>query len=139
VEAEMNIAFIAHDNKKELMEAFCIAYQYILKEHTLFATAGTGAMISEAAGLYINSLDYGHLGEEQIAARVAYNEMDLVIFFMDPSQNEQTLIGFNTIRAYCDTHNIPFATNLATAEILINGLYRGDFAWRELVKPSAPK
>ena len=96
-------------------------------------------MISEAAGLYINSLDYGHLGEEQIAARVAYNEMDLVIFFMDPSQNEQTLIGFNTIRAYCDTHNIPFATNLASAEIIINCLYRGDFAWRDLVKPSAPK
>jgi methylglyoxal synthase len=132
----MNIAFIAHDNKKELMEAFCIAYKFILKYHTLYATSGTGSMISEATGLSINCLEYGHLGEEQIAARVAYNEMDLVIFFMDPSQNEYSLTGFNTIRAHCDTHNIPFATNLATAEILINGLYRGDFAWRELVNPS---
>ncbi len=132
----MNIAFIAHDNKKELMEAFCIAYKYILKEHTLFATSGTGAMISEATGLNVISLEYGHLGEEQIAARVAYNEMDLVIYFTDPSQTEHRLAGFNTIRAYCDTHNIPLATNLATAEILINGLYRGDFAWRELVNPS---
>jgi methylglyoxal synthase len=132
----MNIAFIAHDNKKELMEAFCIAYKFILKDHTLYATAGTGSMISEATGLSVNCLEYGHLGEEQIAARVAYNEMDLVIFFMDPSQSEHMLSGFNTIRAHCDTHNIPFATNLATAEILINGLYRGDFAWRELVNPS---
>lgn len=132
----MNIAFIAHDNKKELMEAFCIAYKFILKEHSLFATSGTGSMISEATGLSVNCLEYGHLGEEQIAARVAYNEMDLVIFFMDPAQSDQRLMGFNTIRAYCDAHNIPFATNLATAEILINGLYRGDFAWRELVNPS---
>ena len=132
----MNIAFIAHDNKKELMEAFCIAYKFILKDHTLYATSGTGSMISEATGLGVICLEYGRLGEEQIAARVAYNEMDLVIFFMDPNQSESMLAGFNTIRAHCDTHNIPFATNLATAEILINGLYRGDFAWRELVNPS---
>ncbi len=132
----MNIAFIAHDNKKELMESFCIAYKFILKEHDLFATSGTGAMISEATDLYVKCLEYGHLGEEQIAARVAYNEMDLVIFFMDPSQSDGRFEGFNTIRAHCDTNNIPFATNLATAEILINGLYRGDFAWRELVKSS---
>lgn len=131
----MNIAFIAHDNKKELMEAFCIAYQFILKTHTLYATSGTGSMISEATGLSVNCLEYGHLGEEQIAARVAYNEMDLVIFFMDPNQSEHRLVGFNTIRAYCDERNIPLATNLATAEILVNGLYRGDFAWRELVNP----
>jgi len=131
----MNIALIAHDNKKELMEAFCIAYKFILKDHSLFATSGTGSMISEATGLNENCLEYGHLGEEQIAARVAYNEMDLVIFFMDPAQSERKLVGFNTIRAHCDTHNIPFATNLATAEILVNGLYRGDFAWRELVNP----
>lgn len=132
----MNIALIAHDNKKELMEAFCIAYKFILKAHTLYATAGTGAMISEATGLHVNCLEYGHLGERQMAARVAYNEMDLVIFFMDPNRSEQRLVGFNTIRAHCDTNNIPFATNLATAEILINGLYRGDFAWRELVRSS---
>ncbi|MDD4296824.1 MAG: methylglyoxal synthase [Ruminiclostridium sp.] len=135
----MNIAFIAHDNKKELMEAFCIAYKYILKDHILFATSGTGSLLSEATGLEVNCLEYGHLGEEQIAARVAYNEMDLVIFFLSPTKDEHKLEGFNTIRAYCDQHNIPFATNLATAEILINGLQRGDFAWRELVNPSSSK
>jgi len=132
----MNVAFIAHDSKKELVEAFCIAYKYILKDHTLFATSGTGSLISEATGLEVNCLEYGHLGVEQIAARVAYNEMDLVIFFLSSTQNEHTLEGFNIIRAHCDQHNIPFATNLATAEILINGLHRGDFAWRELVNPS---
>ena len=131
----MNIAFIAHDNKKELMEAFCIAYKFILEDHTLHATAGTGAMISDTTGLSVNCLEYGHIGEEQMAARVAYNEMDLVIFFMDPNRDEDGLVGFNTIRANCDTNNVPFETNLATAEILINGLYRGDFAWRELVHP----
>lgn len=134
----MNIAFIAHDNKKELMEAFCMAYKHILKNHTLFATSGTGSLLSEATGLPVNCLEYGNLGVEQIAARVAYNEMDLVIFFLSPSQNGRRLEGFNTIRAYCDQLNIPLATNLATAEILINGLQRGDFAWRELVKQSMP-
>ncbi|NLM28272.1 MAG: methylglyoxal synthase [Clostridiaceae bacterium] len=132
----MNIAFIAHDNKKELMEAFCIAYSFILKEHNLFATSGTGALISDATDLSVNCLEYGHLGEEQIAARVAYNEIDLVIFFVDPSQKEEKLQGFNIIREHCDNNNIPLATNLATAEILINGLHRGDFAWRELVNPT---
>ena len=135
----MNIALIAHDNKKELMEAFCIAYKYILKEHILFATSGTGSLLAKATGLEVNCLEYGHLGEEQIAARVAYNEMDLVIFFLSPTKDEHKLEGFNTIRAHCDQHNIPFATNLATAEILINGLQRGDFAWRELVNPSRSK
>ena len=132
----MNIAFIAHDNKKELMEAFCIAYSFILKEHNLFATSGTCALISDATDLSVNCLEYGNLGEEQIAARVAYNEIDLVIFFVEPSQKEEKLQGFNIIREHCDNNKIPQATNLATAEILINGLHRGDFAWRELVNPT---
>jgi len=128
----MNIALIAHDNKKELMEAFCIAYKYILSKHRLFATGRTGAIISEASGQEVFTLDYGELGEQQIIARVAYNEMDLVLYFADPDAIDNS--GLIELLALCDQNNIPIATNLATAEVLINGLQRGDFEWRELVK-----
>jgi methylglyoxal synthase len=128
----MNIALIAHDQKKELMEAFCIAYKYVLSKHKLFATGRTGAIVSEASDLEVNSLAYGKLGEQQIIARIAYNEMDLVIYFADPDGINDS--GLIELLALCDRNNIPIATNLATAEVLINGLQRGDFAWRDLLK-----
>ncbi|HBR04086.1 MAG TPA: methylglyoxal synthase [Ruminiclostridium sp.] len=127
----MNIALIAHDKKKELMEAFCIAYKFVLSKHKLFATGHTGAIISETTDLDVFTLDFGILGEQQIIARIAYNEMDLVIYFADPDTIEDSNI--NELMILCDRNNIPLALNLATAEILINGLQRGDFAWRELV------
>lgn len=127
----MNIALIAHDRKKELMEAFCIAYKFILSKHKLYATGATGAIVSEATNLDVFTLDYGKLGEEQIIARTAYNEMDLVIYFADPDELHRC--GLNELLALCDNNNIPIATNLATAEILFNGLQRGDFDWRELL------
>jgi methylglyoxal synthase len=128
----MHIALIAHDNKKELMEAFCIAYSFVLKKHRIHATGGTGAIVAESAGLSIQSLDFGSLGEEQIIARIAYNEIDLVLYFGDPDESDDNR---NLLRLWslCDRNNIPLATNLAAAEIMINGLERGDFAWRELV------
>lgn len=128
----MNIALIAHDQKKELMEAFCIAYKYVLSKHKLFATGRTGAIVSEASDLEVFSLAYGKLGEQQIIARIAYNEMDLVIYFADPDEINDS--GLIELLSLCDRNNIPIATNLATAEVLINGLQRGDFAWRELLK-----
>lgn len=129
----MHIALIAHDNKKELMEAFCIAYSFVLKKHHVFATGGTGAIVAESAGLPVTALDFGALGEEQMIARIAYNEMDLVLYFGDPEVSEDNR---NLLRllALCDRNNIPLATNLAAAEIMINGLQRGDFAWRELIR-----
>jgi len=128
----MNIALIAHDNKKELMEAFCIAYKNVLSKHNLYATGRTGAIISESTDLDVFTLDFGKLGEQQIIARIAYNEMDLVIYFADPDEivKNDTLME---LWSCCDRNNIPIATNLATAEVLINGLQRGDFAWRELL------
>ena len=128
----MNIALIAHDDKKELMEAFCIAYKFVLSKHSLFATGRTGAIISESTDLDVFRLDFGKLGEQQIVARVAYNEMDLVIYFADPEEIAHSG-SMMELWALCDRNNIPIATNLATAEVLINGLQRGDFAWRELV------
>lgn len=127
----MNIALIAHDKKKELMEAFCIAYKYVLSKHKLFATGRTGAIVSEASDLEVFSLAYGKLGEQQIIARIAYNEMDLVIYFADPDEISES--GLIELLSLCDRNNIPIASNLATAEVLINGLQRGDFAWRDLV------
>jgi methylglyoxal synthase len=127
----MNIALIAHDKKKELMEAFCIAYKFVLSKHKLFATGRTGAIVSEATDLDVFTLDFGKLGEQQIIARIAYNEIDLVLYFSDPDDMDKG--GLVDIITLCDRNNIPVATNLGTAEILINGLQRGDFDWRDLV------
>jgi len=128
----MHIALVAHDNKKELMEAFCIAYSFVLKKHQLFATGGTGAIIAESAGLDVTTLDFGSLGEEQLVARIAYNEMDLVLYFGDAEVSDDHR-NFIRLWALCDSNNIPLATNLAAAEVMINGLERGDFAWRDLI------
>ena len=131
----MNIALIAHDNKKELMAQFCTAYCGILAQHTLCATATTGQIISEATGLTIHRfLSFSHGGGQQIAARIAYNEIDMVLFFSDPQSNDLDA-DLKYITTLCDQYNIPFATNVATAEILIHGLERGDLDWRDIINP----
>lgn len=82
----MNIALMAHDNKKELMVQFCTAYAGILSRHTLCATSVTGKMVSEASGLPIHLfMARIHGGAEQIGARISYNEIDMVLFFCDPA------------------------------------------------------
>lgn len=132
----MNIALIAHDEKKELMVDFCIAYGNILKNHTLFATGATGIAIMDATNLEVHKVSPGSLGgEQQIAARVELNEIDLVIFFRDTLNVHHYDSYGNSLLQLCDTNNIPFATNVATAEMLIKGVERGDLAWRELVNP----
>lgn len=128
----MNIAFIAHDNKKELMASFCIAYKYILQQHHLIATRSTGITINKATSLNINLLAYGSLGAQQLAARIACDEIDLLINFRDP--NTENDINTFLLFKHCDANNIPFATNIATAEVLIKGLEREDLAWRELLR-----
>ncbi len=131
----MNIALIAHDNRKELMVQFCTAYAGILSRHTLCATNTTGRIIKEATGLTIHLFMNGAQGgDEQIGARVACNEIDLVLYFHDPNSAEYP----NSI-AYmaklCDQNRIPFATNSATAEALILALDRGDLDYRDIVNP----
>ena len=131
----MNIAILAHDNKKELMTQFCTAYCGILAQHTLCSTARTGQQIAEATGLNIHRfLGFAHGGGQQIAARIAYNEIDMVLCFGDP--HEKTL-SEDTLYIYhlCDQNNIPIATNLASAEMLVLGLARGDLDWRDIVNP----
>ena len=133
----MNIALIAHDNKKELMVQFCTAYCGILAQHTLCATATTGQQIAEATGLPIHRfLSFAHGGGQQIAARIAYNEIDMVLWFDDP-RNKKTNEDVSYIFQLCDQNNIPFASNIATAEMLVLGLARGDLDWRDIVNPKS--
>ena len=126
----MNIALMAHDNKKELMVQFCTAYCGILSKHELCATSTTGRMVTEASGLPVRLfLSHTHGGTQQIGARLSYNEIDLVLYFEDP--NDPNGAGDLTyIAKLCDMNSIPLATNIATAEMLILGLARGDLDWR---------
>lgn len=130
----MNIALIAHDKKKELMVEFCIAYKGILAKHTLVATGTTGGLVIEATGLNVHKFLSGPQGgDQQIGARVAYNEIDLVLFFRDPLTADKHEPDVSNLVRLCDMHNIPIATNVATAEVLIHGLERGDLDWRDIV------
>ena len=132
----MNIALMAHDNKKDLMVQFCTAYKSILAKHNLSATATTGRLVAEATGLPVTLfLSHSQGGHQQVNARIAYNEIDMVLLFsdpngMDPWEDQQIV---QTIHL-CDTHNVPIATNLASAEMLILGLQRGDLDWRMMIK-----
>ena len=132
----MNIALIAHDSKKELMVQFCIAYCRVLSQHMLVATGITGKLVSEATGLSIQRFLSGtHGGDQQIAARIACNEIDLLLFFRDPISAKPHEPNEMNLLRLCDVHNIPIATNIATAEVLIHGLERGDLEWRNIVNP----
>ena len=131
----MNIALMAHDRKKELMVQFCIAYCGILAGHSICATNTTGRLVAEATGLPITLyLSGSQGGDQQIGARIAYNELDLVLYFCDPSLTEGSA-SVNEIARLCDQYNVPFASNVATAEVLIQGLKRGDLDWRDIVNP----
>lgn len=133
----MNIALIAHDAKKERMIEFAIAYQDILKGHILFATGTTGKKIMEATGLQVNRVQSGPLGgDQQIGGMVASEKIDMVIFLRDPLTAQPHEPDINALMRVCDVHNVPLATNIATAEILIKGLMRGDLDWRKVVNPT---
>lgn len=132
----MEIAIIADDKKKELAVEFCIAYCGILSKHHLCATSITAKYISESTGLAVESLFTGSLGgTEQITSRISYNEIDLLLFFRNTSADAlKASEDINLLRA-CDIYNIPVATNIATAEVLVRALERGDLNWREYVNP----
>ena len=134
----MEIAIIAHDLKKELMAQFCIAYCGVLANHHICATASTAQYISEATGLQIDRLMSGaHGGEQQIASRVEFNEIDVLLYFRAPQSNPRTMAIENELLLACDRHNIPVATNIATAEVLITALERGDLDWRDFLNPTS--
>ena len=133
----MNITLMAHDKKKELMVQFCTAYKSILSKHSLSATATTGRLVAEATGLPVSLFLSSHQGgPQQVDVRIAYNEIDMVLLFSDPNGNDpwEDQRVMQTIHL-CDSYNVPCATNLASAEMLILGLQRGDLDWREMIRP----
>ena len=131
----MNIGLIAHDSKKKLMQNFCIAYRGILNKHTLYATGTTGRLIEEVSNLTVHKYLAGHLGgEQQLGSEIETNQIDMLIFLRDPQSPILHEPDAGKLFKLCDMHNIPFATNLATAEMLVKALDRGDLEWREIFK-----
>ena len=132
----MEIALIADDNKKELMSQFCIAYSVILSKHHLFATQATGHYISDASGLEIETFMNGSIGgKEQIASRVSFNEIDIVFYFRSTSEERIATEDEINLLRLCDMYNVPVATNIATAEVLVTAIDSGALNWRELINP----
>ena len=133
----MTIALVAHDSKKELMVQFCTAYRHILAQHHLIATGTTGRLVEENVGLPVQKfLPGGHGGGQQVMARIACEEVDMLLFFRDPIAAKTSEPNEMNLLRICDVHNIPVATNIATAEVLIHGLEHGDLDWRTILHPS---
>ena len=131
----MNIALIAHDKKKADIVRFSIAYEPVLRKHHLYATGTTGLRITEATGLEIQRFQSGPLGgDQQIGAMVADNEMDIVIFFRDPLTAQPHEPDISALMRLSDVYEIPLATNMATAELLMHALERGELHWREIIR-----
>ena len=134
----MEIAIIAADTKKELITQFCIAYCGILSKHNLCATSITAKYISEATGLKIERMLTGEQGgEQQIATRIAYNEIEILLCFRDTRADKPYIEEEQELLLACDRYNIPVATNIATAEVLITALERGDLDWRNFLNPTS--
>ena len=130
----MKIALIAHDARKKLMQNFCIAYRGILSKHEVYATGTTGRLIEEVTNLNVHKLLAGNLGgEQQIGIQIEHNQIDMVIFLRDPLNPMPHEVDASNVLRLCDMHNIPLATNLASAELLIKSLERGELEWREVV------
>ena len=129
----MRIALIAHDSRKELMTQFCTAYVRILSQNELVATGVTGKVVRDATSLPVRCLyPGGRGGAEQISSMIAGGEVDMLLFFRDPVNAHPDEPNAVNLLRICDMHTIPVATNIATAEVLIHGLERGDLAWIEL-------
>ena len=132
----MEIAIIADDNKKELMAQFCIAYCGILSKHHLCATHTTGKYVSDATGLDIETYMPGSSGgTEQINSRISFDEIDLVFYFRSTDFAKEPSDASLDLLRLCDVNNIPLATNIATAEVLVTALEAGSFDWRNFINP----
>ena len=131
----MNIGLIAHDAKKILMQNFAIENRGILSKHDIYVTGTNVRLIEEVTNLNVHKYLAGHLGgEQQLASQIEHNQIDMVFFLRDPLSPKVHEPDVNNVIHLCDIYNIPFATNLATAELLIKALDRGDLEWREVLK-----
>ena len=117
----MKIALIAHDKKKQEMIDLCVKYKDVLQEHELCATGTTGTMVMGETGLKITRMKSGPLGgDQQIGSLVAENKLDLVIFLRDPLHALPHEPDINALLRLCDVMNIPLATNVASATIMLD-------------------
>lgn len=131
----MNIGFIADNAKKGLLEDFCIAYRGILIDHQLFATGTSGRTIERAANLPVYKFLAGEIGgDHQMALFIEQSQLDMLIVFKEPAVTPRDDRDVYTLFKQCDLYNIPLATNLATAEMLIKSLEKGDLDWREIYR-----
>ena len=131
----MNIALIAHEKRKELMVQFCTAYAGVLSSHNLFSSTALANMLMENTGLSINKVISGPgSAEEQISSRISCDEIDILLFFRDPLEVASAGIDRSDILRICDVHNVPLATNIATAEAIVLALDRGDLDWINVTK-----
>lgn len=134
----MEIALISSETKRELMVQFCIAYCGVLAKHNICATKMTGKNVAEATGLEIEQLLPGSQGGvQQIASRIAYNEIDVLLYFREGTDNTEEMLKYAALMRECDRSNVPTATNIATAEAIITALDRGDLDWREIWNPKS--
>ncbi|CAM3379988.1 methylglyoxal synthase [Hydrogenibacillus schlegelii] len=126
----MNIALIAHDRKKEELVRFCLAYRPVLERHTLWATGTTGRKIAEATGLSVRRVASGpYGGDQQIGAKIAENVIDLVIFLRDPLTPQPHEPDVSALLRLADVYNVPVATNLGSAELLLRALGEREAWW----------
>jgi len=131
----MKIALIAHDKKKANLVQFTLAYKPIFQKHQLFATGTTGKQIMEATGLDVHRFQSGPLGgDQQIGAMIAANDMDVVIFFRDPLTPQPHEPDISALIRLSDVYEIPLATNMATAELIIHALEHNELEWRGVVR-----
>lgn len=127
----MNIALIAHDKKKDQIVKFAVKYQEDLKSSNLFSTGTTGKRIQDVTGLEICRFESGPIGgDQQIGAKIAKDELDLVIFLRDPLTSQPHEPDVQALLRLCDVHHIPLATNIVSAEILLKGMLE-DESWRD--------
>ena len=129
------IALIAHDKKKDNLLEFVKENVDFFEKYELVGTGTTGKLITDVLGLTVKRYQSGPLGgDQQIGALIAEGKIEFVIFFRDPLTSQPHEPDVQALIRLCDVHNIPLATNVATAELLVKALERGDLDWRELVR-----
>ena len=129
----MKVGLISHDSKKKLMQNFCIAYRGILARHELYATGTTGNLVQEVTNLKVHKFLPGETGgTRQLASQIEQGKLDMIIFLRDPNSGMDERSDLSSILSLCDMYNIPIGTNLATAELLIHALERGELEWRNI-------
>ncbi|MFV0556557.1 MAG: methylglyoxal synthase [Lactovum sp.] len=131
----MKIGLVAHDNKKKEMAQFIYAYKMYLEKHEIFATGLTGELVHEKVGIDITIFQPGSLGgNQEMGAMISKNELDMLLFFRDPINKKTNESDHSELLRLCDFQKIPVATNMASAEIFVLGLHKGNVGWREIVQ-----